>query len=74
MGMDRCARLQPAHCASKAYSPLYFELVQQLTGLGPVLALGERVIVAGRAVAIEFTPTGQERMSDSDVRGVVAAW
>ncbi len=58
----------------KPFSPLYFELVQQLTGLGPTLALGERVIVAGRAVAIEFTPTGQERMSESDVRSLVAAW
>lgn len=58
----------------KPYSALYFELVQQLSGLGPALALGERVIVAGRAVAIELTPSGLERMSDSDVRGVVAAW
>jgi Ca-activated chloride channel family protein len=58
----------------KPFSPLYFELVQQLNGLGPVLALGERVIVAGRTVAIEFTPTGQERMSESEVRSLVAAW
>jgi Ca-activated chloride channel family protein len=58
----------------KPFSPLYFELVQQLSGLGPALALGERVIVAGRAVAIEFTPTGQERMSENEVRGLVAAW
>jgi Ca-activated chloride channel family protein len=58
----------------KPFSPLYFELVQQLKGLGPTLALGERVIVAGRAVAIEFASTGLERMSDSDLRGVVAAW
>jgi len=58
----------------KPFSPLYFELVKQLNGLGPVLALGERVIVAGRAVAIEFIATGQERMSESDVRNLVAAW
>jgi hypothetical protein len=58
----------------KPFSPLYFELVNQLSGLGPVLALGERVIVAGRAVAIEFTPTGQERMSENEVRNLVAAW
>jgi hypothetical protein len=58
----------------KPFSPLYFELVNQLSGLGPVLALGERVIVAGRAVAIEFTPAGQERMSESEVRNLVAAW
>lgn len=58
----------------KPFSPLYFQLVQQLKDLGPALALGERVIVTGRAVAIEFAPTGQERMSDSDLRSVVAAW
>jgi hypothetical protein len=58
----------------KPFSPLYFDLVQQLKGLGPTLALGERVVVAGRAVAIEFTTVGLERMSDSDLRAVVAAW
>jgi Ca-activated chloride channel family protein len=58
----------------KPFSQLYFDLVQQLKGLGPTLALGERVIVAGRSVAIEFTSVGQERMSDSDLRAVVAAW
>ena len=58
----------------KPFSPLYFELVQQLKGLGPTLALGERVVVAGRAVAIEFASNGLERMSDSDLRAVVAAW
>lgn len=58
----------------KPFSPLYFDLVQQLKGLGPTLALGERVIVAGRAVAIEFTNAGLERMSDGDLRAVVAAW
>ncbi|MGQ0642723.1 MAG: VWA domain-containing protein [Gemmatimonadaceae bacterium] len=58
----------------KPFSPLYFDLVKQLNGLGLVLALGERVIVAGRAVAIEFIATGQERMSESDVRSLVAAW
>jgi len=58
----------------KPFSPLYFELVQQLKGLAAALALGERVVVAGRAVAIEFTSVGLERMLDSDLRGVVAAW
>ncbi len=58
----------------KPFSPLYFELVQQIRDLGPALALGERVIVTGRGVAIEFTPAGQERMSESEVRSVVAAW
>jgi len=58
----------------KPFSQLYFDLVQQLKDLGPTLALGERVIVAGRAVAIEFTSVGQERMSDNDLRAVVAAW
>lgn len=58
----------------KPFSPLYFELVQQLKDLGPTLALGERVVVAGRAVAIEFTSTGLERMPENELRSVVAAW
>ncbi|MGH7713911.1 MAG: VIT domain-containing protein [Gemmatimonadaceae bacterium] len=58
----------------KPFSPLYFQLVQELKDLGPALALGERVIVTGRAVAIEFIATGQERMSERELRGVVAAW
>jgi hypothetical protein len=58
----------------KPYSPLYFELVRQLPGLGPALALGERVIVAGRAVAIEFSPSGQERLDEREIRSIQAAW
>ncbi len=58
----------------KPFSPAYFELVQRLPDLGPVFALGDKVIVAGRGVAIELTATGAERMSAQDLAALVQSW
>ncbi|MGQ0539334.1 MAG: VIT domain-containing protein [Gemmatimonadaceae bacterium] len=58
----------------KAFSPLYFELVQRLSGLGAVVALGERLVVAGKTVAIELTPAGAERLSEGELLAVARDW
>jgi Ca-activated chloride channel homolog len=58
----------------KAYSPLYFALVSRLDGLSEALVLGDRVIVAGRAVAIEIAPDGAERVDDTVVADLVRNW
>ena len=58
----------------KPYSPAYFELMKSLDQLAPLFALGDRVIVAGRAVAIELAPTGVEKLSAADVAAVVRDW
>jgi hypothetical protein len=58
----------------KAFSPLYFELVQKLTGLSEALVLGEEVLVAGRTVAIQVGSAGLERMSERELAELVKAW
>ena len=58
----------------KPFSPLYFELMRRLTVLPPVFALGDRVLVAGRAVALELHPDGLERVDETLISGVVRDW
>jgi len=42
--------------------------------LGPVFALGERVIVAGKGVAIELAPDGLERLGERELNTLVRDW
>lgn len=58
----------------KAFSPLYFELVNRLDGLSEVLSVGDRVLVAGRAVAVEIAPDGAERVDGAVVAALVKNW
>lgn len=58
----------------KAYSPLYFDLMDRLDGLREALALGDEVLVAGRAVSIQVGPAGLERMTAAELSDVVKVW
>ena len=58
----------------KAFSPLYFELVNQLPDLKNALALGDEVLVAGRNVAIQVGTSGLERMTTQQILELVKAW
>lgn len=58
----------------QAFSSAYFALVQAVPDLRPAFAVGERVIVAGRQVAVEVTPSGVTQLSNSDVAAIQAAW
>ena len=58
----------------KAFSPLYFDLASRLAGLREILALGDAVLVGGRAVAIEVGVDGLETMSGHDLAELQRAW
>jgi hypothetical protein len=58
----------------KPFSPLYFDLVKRLDGAQAAFALGDRVIVAGRAVAVELAPNGMESMSASELDTLERGW
>jgi Ca-activated chloride channel family protein len=58
----------------KPFSPLYFELVKRLDGAQDAFALGDRVIIAGRSVAIELAPNGLESMPASDLDALERGW
>jgi hypothetical protein len=56
------------------FSAAYFALVQAIPELGEPFGLGDRVLVFGRAVAIEVSATGEERLTDAQVAAVKADW
>jgi Ca-activated chloride channel family protein len=58
----------------KAFSPLYFELLDRLDGLKDALTLGDEVIVAGRNLAIQVGASGLERMKPQELSDLVKAW
>jgi hypothetical protein len=58
----------------KAFSKAYFDLVAALPELRPAFALGTRVIVVGRARAIELSDDGVETLSASAMAALVKEW
>jgi Ca-activated chloride channel family protein len=58
----------------KAFSPLYFELLNQLNGLKEALTLGDEVLVSGKSVAIQVGASGLERMTPQQVSELGKAW
>ena len=58
----------------KAFSPLYFELLDKLDGLKEALTIGDEVIVAGKGIAIQVGPIGLERMSAQQLIDLAKGW
>lgn len=58
----------------RAFSDAWFKLVEVIPELREVFALGDRVFVRGRAVAIETGLDGRESLSDSELRTIQADW
>jgi len=58
----------------KPFSDAYFKLIEMVPDLREVFSVGERVIVAGRSVAIELTPSGKESLTDRDVNLIRDRW
>jgi len=58
----------------QAFSAAYFVLVQAMPDLRSAFAIGDKVLVAGRQVAVEVTPAGVAQLSDSEVAAVEAGW
>ena len=58
----------------RAYSAAYFRILELLPELREPLALGDRVIVAGRSIAIEIEPTGVETLTDRELSDLQSKW
>ena len=58
----------------KAFSPAYFALVQNVPELAPLFAIGERVRVYGRRVAIEVAPDGITQLDAAALADAVRNW
>lgn len=64
---SRLVRVQP-------FSELYFALMQEISEMREVLALGERVLAHGRRVRIELHPEGAARLTESELSAIVRDW
>jgi Ca-activated chloride channel family protein len=58
----------------KPFSEAYFQLLELQPDLREAFSVGERAIVAGRNVAIELTPSGEERLTDRDTALIRNSW
>jgi Ca-activated chloride channel family protein len=58
----------------KPFSDAYFKLTELLPELREPFSVGERAIVAGRAMAIELTPNGVEKLTERDVALIRNNW
>jgi Ca-activated chloride channel homolog len=58
----------------KAFSPAYFALVQNVPELAPLFAIGERVRMFGRNVAIEVAPDGLTQLDAAALADAVRNW
>jgi hypothetical protein len=58
----------------KPFSEAYFKLIEMLPDLREPFSVGERVLVAGRNMAVELTPSGEERLTDRDLALIRERW
>ncbi len=58
----------------KPFSDAYFKLLEMVPELREPFSVGERVIVAGRSMAIELTASGEERLTDRDLTLIKDRW
>jgi len=58
----------------KPYSDAYFKLLDIDTDLREAFSIGERAIVVGKNMAIELTPSGEERLTDRDIALLRDCW
>src|SRR6266566_3178348 len=58
----------------KPFSDAYFKLIEIVPDLREPFSIGERAIVAGRNMAIELTPFGEEQLTDRDLALIRDRW
>ena len=58
----------------KPFSDAYFKLLELQPELRDAFTIGERAVIAGRNMAIELTPVGEERLSDKDLAMLRDRW
>jgi Ca-activated chloride channel family protein len=58
----------------KPYSDAYFKLLDIDPDLREAFSIGERAIMAGKKMAIELTPSGEESLTDRDIALLRDRW
>lgn len=58
----------------KPFSPAYFAVLDAIPELRAPFAVGEKVLVAGKHVAIEVSPDGAEQLGGDELRSLKEQW
>jgi len=58
----------------KAFTPAYFRVLDAIPELRASFAVGEKVLVTGKHVAIEVSSDGAEQLSDAELRSLKEQW
>lgn len=58
----------------RAFSDAYFAVLRVVPALREAFALSDRVLVAGRGIAVEVSPAGMGQLTDADLAVVRAGW
>ncbi|HEV7704045.1 MAG TPA: hypothetical protein VGO46_07110, partial [Gemmatimonadaceae bacterium] len=58
----------------KAFTPAYFKVLDAIPELRESFAVGDKVLVAGKHVAIEISDTGAEQLGDAELRSLKEQW
>jgi Uncharacterized protein containing a von Willebrand factor type A (vWA) domain len=58
----------------KPFSAAYFQLIDAIPELRDVFALGDKIIVGTRALAVEVTESGSEKISEGDLKSIQESW
>jgi Ca-activated chloride channel family protein len=58
----------------KPYSAAYFKLLEMIPELREAFAVGEAVIVVGRAIAVEVSNGGEESLTERELESVRSNW
>jgi Ca-activated chloride channel homolog len=58
----------------RPYSVAYFRILEVLPEIREALSIGDRIVIAGRSIALEITPAGTETLSDRDLSDLQLKW
>jgi len=58
----------------KPFTDAYFKLIDLQPDLRDAFSVGERAIISGRSMAIELSPSGEERLTDRDLALLRDRW
>jgi Ca-activated chloride channel family protein len=58
----------------RPYSAAWFAILEALPQTREAFSLGERVRIAGRQVVLESAPDGEDQLTESELRRIVASW
>jgi hypothetical protein len=58
----------------KPFSTAYFKLIDAIPELREIVAISDKIIIAGKGVSIEITSAGVETLSEADFKRVLTQW